>query len=176
MQHLNAYEYLSGNCLWYRSGQPPAPIRWVILSDPEGKFRTEAFFTTDSELEPLRIVQIFIWRWTVETNFQECRNHLGLETQRQWADKSIQRTTPVILALFSITCLMALKLSSDKKIVPQSAAWYNKTEATFSDVLIFVRQHLWSAIYLNKSNLEADLLEFNLQHWKGLLGQLAAVA
>lgn len=175
-QEIKTVDYLFGNCLWYRPGQPPVPIRWVLISDPEGKSKTEAFFTTDQKLEPLRIVQLFIWRWNVETTFQECRSHLGLETQRQWSDKAIERTTPVILALFSITCLMALRLYRKNKIFPQASAWYDKKEVTFSDVLTFVRRHIWNKIYLKKSYSEADFINFSLKHWDSLIEQLALAA
>ena len=121
--------------------------------DPEGKIKTEAFFTTDLDLEPVKIVQLFVWRWGIETTFQECREHLGFETQRQWSDKAIERTSPAILALFSIICIMALKLSKNKKLLPENVVCYHKGEATFSDVLVFVRQHLWNKIYLEKSSI-----------------------
>lgn len=175
-QEIKTIKYLSGTCLWYRSGQPPVPIQWILAVDPEGKDKTEAFFTTDLDLDPVKIVQLFVWRWGIETTFQECRNHLGFETQRQWSDKAIQRTTPAILALFSIICIMALKLSEGKKLVPEDVVWYRKREATFSDVLIFVRRHLWNRIYLRKSTPEADLLNFDFQKWEYLIEQLAGVA
>ncbi len=71
---------------------------------------------------------------------------------------------------------MALKLSKEKKLLPETSVWYNKKEGTFSDVLIFVRKYLWNRIYLNKSNVETDLINFNLQQWQGFIDQLAAVA
>ena len=175
-QKIKTMEYLSGICLWYRAGFQPLPVQWVIIVDPEGESRTEAFFSTNLKINPLRIAQLFIWRWPIETTFQECRSHLGFETQRQWTDKAIQRTSPAILALFSIVCLMALKLSKEKKLLPETSGWYNKKEGTFSDVLIFVRKYLWNRIYLNKSNVETDLINFNLQQWQGFIDQPAAVA
>ena len=35
------------------------------------------------------------------------RTHLGVETQRQWSDLAIARTTPALLGLFSWTTLAA---------------------------------------------------------------------
>ena len=52
--------------------------------------------------DPLQIVRWFVQRWQVEVTFREARDHLGLETQRQWSDRAIARTTPCLLALFSI--------------------------------------------------------------------------
>src|SRR4051794_26339082 len=52
--------------------------------------------------EPVRILSWFVLRWKMEVTFQEARRHLGLETQRQWSELAIRRTTPALLGLFSI--------------------------------------------------------------------------
>ena len=46
-------------------------------------------------------------RWQLEVTFQEVRAHLGVETQRQWSDRAIARTTPILMGLFSWTTLAA---------------------------------------------------------------------
>ena len=52
------------------------------------------------------------------------------------------------MGLFSIVCLMALRLlSKGKELIPQTTAWYQKPGVTFSDVLTFVRLHIWSSRY-----------------------------
>ena len=67
--------------------------------------RTQALVCTDTEADPLQIVQWFLLRWRIEVTFQEVRAHLGVETQRQWSDKAISRTTPLLLGLVSLTCM-----------------------------------------------------------------------
>jgi hypothetical protein len=42
--------------------------------------------------------------------FEEVRTHLDLETQRQWNDLVIERTTPALLGLFSRIVLLAQAL------------------------------------------------------------------
>jgi hypothetical protein len=74
---------LSGQCLWHTSGFAPVPIRWVLVVDPTGKSRPEAFFSTDRTMTPQQIVEGFVRRWNVEVTFEESRRHLGVETQRQ---------------------------------------------------------------------------------------------
>ncbi len=81
-------------------------------------------------------------RWSVEVTFQETRAHLGVETQRQWSDKAIARTTPCRLALFSIVTLLAARLPTRERKATQ-AAWYPKAQPTFSDALASVRWALW---------------------------------
>jgi hypothetical protein len=62
----------------------------------------------------------------VVPSFEEVRAHLGVETQRQWSDEAILRTTPVLLGLFSIVTLWARDLSKSRKLKPRTAAWYSK--------------------------------------------------
>ena len=119
-----------------------------MVVDPDGKYRPEACFSTDTQLTPIQIVEYCVLRWGVEVTFEESRRHLGVETQRQWTDKAIARSTPALMGLFSIVCLIALKLiSTGKELIPHTTAWYEKPEVTFSDVLTFVRRHIWSSRY-----------------------------
>jgi DDE superfamily endonuclease len=137
----------SRTALWYTPRLPPVAIRYVLVADPEGKLRMEAFFCTDLAASPAQILQWVVMRWSVEVTFEECRAHLGLETQRQWSSQAIARTTPVLLGLFSLVTVLALRLSGTGSIPVQQTAWYRKGEPTFADCLALVRQHLWRARY-----------------------------
>jgi hypothetical protein len=150
----------SRTALWYTPGVPPVEIRYVLVADPEGKLRMEAFFCTDVQATPEQILEWVVMRWSVEVTFEESRAHLGLETQRQWSEKAIARTTPVLLALFSLVTVLALQLSQDWELPVPATAWYRKREATFSDCLALVRRHLWRARYLVNSMSEAELMQF----------------
>jgi hypothetical protein len=150
----------SRTALWYTPRQPPVAIRYVLVADPEGKLRMEAFFCTDLEATPAEILPWVVMRWSVEVTFEEARAHLGFETQRQWSDKAIARTTPVLLGLFSLVTLLALQLSQSDPIPVSATAWYRKVEPTFTDCLALVRQHLWRARYLVHSTPEAESMQF----------------
>jgi hypothetical protein len=150
----------SRTALWYTPRLPPVAIRFVIVCDPGGKLRMEAFFCTDLQATPVQILQWVVMRWSVEVTFEEGRAHLGPETQRQWSDQAIARTTPVLVALFSLVTLLALKLSQGGQIPVAATAWYHKEEPTFSDCLALVRQHLWRARYLVNSAPEAEIMQF----------------
>jgi hypothetical protein len=167
--------YLTGVNLWHTSGEKPVVIRWVLVVDPDGKHKPEAFFSTDTELSAIKIVEYYVLRWNVDVTFEESRRHLGVETQRQWSDKSIERTTPVLFGLYSIVCLIALRLSKSNELIPHSTAWYHKQEITFSDVLTYVRRHIWEGKY-NKSINDDGYVLFHINEWESLLDQLAAVA
>jgi len=136
-------EFVSETAIWYHSGQPPLPIRWVLIRDPKGKFKTQALLCTDLSIEPVQIIQWFVLRWRLEVTFHEAREHLGLETQRQWSDLAILRTTPALLALFSLVTLMAHQHAKRRKLPIRQAAWYRKSQPTFSDALALVRRQIW---------------------------------
>jgi hypothetical protein len=167
---------LSGVGLWYVSGLAPVPIRWVLVVYPSGKSRPEAFFSTDRTMTPQQIVEGFVLRWNVEVTFEESRRHLGVETQRQWSDLAIARTTPVLLGLFSLVCLIAHHLTAAMKLVPNSTAWYLKTQATFSDVLTLVRRTIWAEKYFDKSVIQDDQLIIRRDDWQVIMDQLTSTA
>ena len=121
---------------------PAVPIRWVLIRDPNGKFETKALLCTDQSAIPLQILQWFVRRWQVEVTFQEVRTHLGVETQRQWSDKAIARTTPILRGLFSLVTLLAHQSQEDGKLPVRQAAWYAKSTPTFSDAIALVRRRI----------------------------------
>jgi hypothetical protein len=150
----------SRTALWYTPKWPPVAIRYVVVADPEGKLRMEAFFCTDLEATPVEILQWVVMRWSAEVTFAEGRAHLWLETQRQWSDQAIARTTPVLLALFSLVTILALRLSSGGQLPVAATAWYHKAEPTFADCLAVVRRHLWRTRYLVNSTPDAEYMQF----------------
>ena len=137
-----ALEITSGVALWYRPGTPVLPVRWVLVRDPEGKRDPQAFFSTDVSLQPADIIALYVRRWQIEVTFAETRAHLGVETQRQWTDKAIARTTPALLGFYSLISLWACDLFTSTS-TPYAAAWYRKTSLTFSDAIGAVRLQLW---------------------------------
>jgi len=136
-------EVASGTAVWYHTGKPPVAIRYVLVRDPNGESDTQALLSTDLEAAPLQIIAWFILRWRLEVTFQEVRLHLGVETQRQWSDLSIARTTPILLGLFSLVTLAAHEHYREEAFSPRSAAWYCKPLPTFSDALATLRVRLW---------------------------------
>lgn len=136
-------EIVSGTAVWWHSGQPVVPIRWVLIRDPQGKFKTQALLSTDVTVNPVQIVKWFVLRWQLEVTFHEVRTHLGVETQRQWSDLAILRTTPALLGVFSLITLLAHSTVRRGRLPMRQAAWYVKLRPTFSDALAAVRQQIW---------------------------------
>jgi hypothetical protein len=167
---------LSGVHVWYSSGEKPLLIRWVLVVDPDTD-KAEAFFSTDVKLAPEQIINWFVLRWNVEVTFEETRAHLGVETQRQWSNKAIARTTPSLMALFSLICLFSIEMLKKQPMPIVSTAWYNKKgEATFSDILAFVRRSIWAKNYFNDSGVDCDHMKIKPEQWESLLDQLSRAA
>jgi hypothetical protein len=166
----------SRTALWYTPGLPPVDIRDVLVCAPAGKLRMEAFFCPDLQATPAQILQWVVLRWSVEVTCEEARAHLGLETQRQWSDLAIARTTPVLLALFSIVTRLALRLSQDGRLPVPATAWYHKAEPTFTECLALVRQHLWRARSLVNSAPEAECVQFPREAFELLIHGLPLAA
>ena len=150
-------EICAGQAVWFRSGQVPLPVRWVLLRDPQNAFDPQALLCTDLARAPLCIIQWFVQRWPVEVTFREVRDHLGVESQRQWTDKAIARTTPCLLGLFSIVALLATRLSYRARIAGVAAAWYRKSNPTFADTLGVVRREIWRAQGFSTSRKMPDM-------------------
>ena len=150
-------EVTTGTALWYSTGTDPLPIRWVLTRDPKDKREPKVYFSTDQAQSAAAIVEDFVKRWSIEVTYEESRAHLGVETQRQWSDLAIERSTPCLLGLYSLVILLGQALHPDGKIPIQQTAWYPKTQATFSDVLATVRRHLWSGLTFQTSAADPDL-------------------
>lgn len=150
-------EFTSGTAVWFHNGQPPLPIRWVIVRDPLGRFKTQALLCTDLHATPLQIIEWFIQRWQMEVTHREVREHLGVETQRQWSDLAIVRTTPALFGLFSLITVLANRLAQRGKMLTRETAWYAKSRPTFSDALAAVRFELWRQPTFQMSKNNKDI-------------------
>jgi len=137
-------EVASETAVWYSTGLPAVPLRWVLVRDPQGEFKTQALLCTDLDAKPERIISWFVMRWQLEVTFQEVRRHLGFETQRQWSELAIRRTTPALLGLFSLVTLFAHSRTRQAAGAFRRVAWYHKSYPTFADALALVRKELWA--------------------------------
>jgi hypothetical protein len=138
----------TGAALWYHAGIAPVPMRWVLVHDPSGEHEPAVFLSTDIDAQPATILCWLVSRWRVETTLQEVRAHLGVETQQQWSDLAILRTTPALLGLFSLITMWAWRATA---LRPNTAAWCRKQEVTFSDTIAAVRRMLWAPPDLSMS-------------------------
>ena len=166
----------SGVAIWRKSNTELVKVKWILLKDPEGNLEPVLLACSDFEVSTENMVCSFVRRWRVEVTFAEVRRHLGVETQRQWSDLAIERTTPCLMALFSIVCLLANSLNNSQTIVPNHTAWYKKKGVTFSDVLAAVRLEIFqkAKLLISHENRLIDSYSDNIRTLWFLLTQAVA--
>lgn len=143
-------EVASGTGRWSNDERRAILVRWVMTRDPEPdqakRLPPEVFVTTQMTATPEQIVAWYVWRWSTEATFEEAREHLGIQTQRQASRRALERTTPALFGLFSIVTLLAVT-DSQGQVPRNETAWYTKPDVTFSDCLAYVRRRLWRHRY-----------------------------
>jgi hypothetical protein len=162
--------------LWHRRGRDPVAIRYLLARDPEGRQSDAAYFCTDERVRPEEILKYVVQRWSVEVTFEEVRAHLGLETQRQWSDLAITRTTPVLLGLFSLVTVAALRCHEASPLSAERTAWYAKAEPTFSDCLRLIRGRIWQARISGGSGGGEDVIELPRSFFEAVVQGLSTAS
>jgi hypothetical protein len=160
-QKKKRLKYITAVSLWGADGFLPIPIRWVLTVDPEGELDPVPLMSTDLVMSVEKIIALYFRRWSIEVTFEEVREHLGVETQRQWSDKAIARTTPILLGLYTIVCLICNRVAKEQPIEVAQTAWYEKKNATFSDLLKTVRTILWRDNLIFRKPVFESFLENN---------------
>jgi hypothetical protein len=155
-RQVREVEVVSETAVWYHTGLPPVPIRWVLIRDPDGEFPTQALLCTELDASPAQIRAWFVQRWQLEVTFHTLRAHLGMETQRQWTPLAIARTTPALFGLFSVVTLLAHPTLSAPAVPLPHTAWYTKPLPTLADALALVRRRLWASLLFQPSPLTRD--------------------
>ena len=176
---LKQIAYATTTCLWHTQGHEPVPIRLVLLKDLTGEYESVALMGIDAtfRLTAIEMIEWFVGRWNQEVTHREVRDYLGVETQRQWSDKAVARTTPALFALYSFVVLIADRLQASSSLTICKTAWYKKEHLTFSDMLYEVRRLLWHHRYFNLLYGKGDHEEIlSPEHIADLVDQLAEVA
>jgi hypothetical protein len=140
-------ELIRGEGHWYKAADGLVPVCWVLVHDVQGTHRDEYFYSTDRTMPPDKIVSLYTGRWSIEVTFQEVRAHLGFATPRNWSIKSVLRTAPCLLGLFSVVSLIFHRHTRGKGTRPTSFAWYAKAEPTFGDAMTCVRRLCWAEVF-----------------------------
>ena len=166
----------TGTALWYTPRHTPARIRWVLVRCPQGGFADQAFMCTDLDAPPTQLLAWVVLRWNIEVTFEDVREHLGVETQRQWSDKAIARTAPILLGLYSLITLLAHEWAAQQPLPVRTAAWYQKEDATFADAIAFVRRSIWSRLNCMRSTSDPDWVLIPRQSAEQLMDTLCYAA
>ena len=116
----------SGTALWHHPGMRSCRSAGCWCATRRARWSRRRSSAPTSTPSPSTILRWFVRRWATEITFEEARRHLGVETQRQWSDLAILRTTPALLGLFSLVTLWADEPAPQLRLLPRAAAWYAK--------------------------------------------------
>jgi hypothetical protein len=145
-------EFVSQTGHWYHAGAGLVPVRWVYVHDLSGTHEDRYFYSTDPTLSPSRIISLYTGRWSIEVTFQEAKQQLGLASPRNRKEKSVLRTVPCLLGLYSLVSVLFHRQHQGKTPKACSFPWYNKSEVTFSDALSSVRRLLWEQTVFSEAD------------------------
>ena len=167
---------LTGIGLWTAPHLQPLPLNYLITRDPIGTHRDAVYVCTAGTMPPSVVLAHVVRRWSLEVTFAELRAHLGMETQRQWSELAIARTTPVLMGLFSVVSVLAMQWHGRGELMGCGSAWYAKTEPTFSDCLALTRQKIWRNQNQTGSLTSGDLLQLPKPLWEAVIQCLSRAA
>lgn len=156
--------YLTNTAMWGADRFEPIAIRWVLVIDSTGDMDPLPLMSTDVNLTAIKIIELYVDRWGLEVTFLETREHLGVETQKQWSDKAIARTTPILMALYSMVCLIGHRMNEEAPLTAEKTAWYDKERVSFSDLLKAVRVAMWKDNLIFRKEFSDPSVKIQLQN------------
>jgi hypothetical protein len=129
------------DCLWDSAEGGRAEVRLVFVKTLGDGIDAPVFclITAAPLLLAEQIVGTYAMRWSQEVTHREAREYLGVETQRQWSDLAIERSTPLLFGIYSLIFLLGHQLYGQGSVSLSQTAWYKKNEPAFSDLLNAVR-------------------------------------
>lgn len=153
--------------LWYYAARQRL-CGIVVVRDPKGKRRDEAFVTTDVEANPVEALARYARRWTLEVAFHDAKQYLGFETTQTRRPVTVERHAPLALCLYGLIVLWFI--AADRKVQLTrllSRPWYNlRCHASFADMLTCLRDELSLQQFLKslRDNAEDEKFDrlFNL--------------
>ena len=130
--------------LWYGALRDQ-PVRIVVVRDPSGRRRDEAFFCTDLTVDAAFILTGYARRWTIEVAFHDQKQFLGFEDPQNQAATAVARTAPLAGLVYDLILLWyAARLRQGRAADWLVRPWYrSKAAPSFVDMLTALRQDSW---------------------------------
>lgn len=135
--------------LWYIA-QRTQPLRIVVVRDPSGRRRDEAFFCTDCSVSVAFILSSYAHRWTLEVAFHDVKQCLGFEHPQSQTPQAVRRTAPLAFVSYDLVLLWsALRARQGQPVGWVERPWYrSKTTPSFADMLMAIRFATWHRLAL----------------------------
>lgn len=119
---------------------PDRPLRVVAVEALRGGRGQEVFYSTCHEATAEQVIGWYAARWSIEVSFHDSKQSLGFEQPQGWTRKSVERTAPVAMLLYSLIVLWFAK-EGHRRYRPLDCAWYtSKQQPSFADMLATLRR------------------------------------
>jgi hypothetical protein len=130
--------------LWYVALRDQ-PVHIVVVRDPTGRRRDEAFFCTDVTVGAAFILEAYARRWTLEVAFRDGKQHLGFEDPQSQTAEAVRRTAPIALLVYDLVVLWAAERArAGTEPSWLQRPWYrDKAAPSFRDLLTALRRETW---------------------------------
>jgi hypothetical protein len=134
--------------LWYGALRDQ-PVRIVVVRDPSGRRRDEAFFCTDLVVDHAFILTGYARRWTIEVAFHDQKQFLGFEDPQNQTATAGARTAPLAGIVYDLVLLWYAARSEQGHATGWPVRpWYrSKSSPSFLDMLTAVRQDSWRRLF-----------------------------
>ncbi len=154
----------------YRS-LPGRLLRYVIVKDPDGIYRTDYIISTDTELTEEEVLAAYSNRWPLERTFQDCKQKLCIQNPQIQLPTSVRRSVPFGMLIYSLVVTWYVIHGHQVAAATRPAAdpWYPGNERpSFTDMIATLRRASWAEAI-------ADLPSGGAPRQKGLADYLARV-
>lgn len=168
-------EVASFQAMAYRS-LPGRLLRYVIVRDPDGIYRTDYLLCTDVDLDEAEILRAYSHRWPLERTFQDCKQKLRIESPQTQLPASVRRSAPFGMTLYTLVVLWYVTDGhlEAAQLAPRLAdPWYARNgRPSFSDMLAALRRIGWYERLLDLPSTDPPRPEL----WANYLARVVAAA
>lgn len=114
-------------------------IKVVVVRDPRGVNKDEAFYSTNTKASATAILQSYAKRWSVEVAFENAKSHFGFEDPQNRTARAVERTAPLGALLYSLVVLWFNSCGHKKCRFPIRPWYGRKSTASFQDMVDTLR-------------------------------------
>lgn len=153
-----AVRYKTCLALWYNSAGD-MPLRIVVVRDPKGRRKDDAFFSTDPEMSVECVLETYAQRWSIEVAFRDAKQQLGFERSQARTRKAVERTGPFAFVAYAVTVVWFCNCGHHHYPAFPVMPWYrHKRAPSFADMQAMLRNEILEQGFSN-TPVESRLYE-----------------
>jgi hypothetical protein len=160
-----------------------APLRYRLSEKSRLLYRDPAYLIcTSTDIPANKLLQAYLWRWGIETNFRDEKTVLGTGQAQIRNPASVKAVPQMMVASYALLLLAGIKLWGVKGM-PQTEntpKWQTKTKkyrASTNDLIKQLRSDLWAdsiastnfSDFVSKQNSNRSLLNIKIPAFSAVL-------